>query len=303
MKGSVVTIGTFDGVHRGHREILRACAAHARRLELPSVAVTFQIPPRLFFIPTAAPSLLTGVEEKRELILDCGIDRVCVLHFGRGLARLSAGEFFERVLVKRFRARRIVVGYNFGFGRNREGDVRFLEAAGRRRGVGVTVIGPLCAGRVPVSSGRIRDCLRSGGLEEANRLLGRPYSITGRVVRGSGLGRRLGFPTANLSVPAERILVPGVFAVRAAVGTGAKRGLPGVCNVGWQPTVPGRDRDRPPRAEVHLLGFRGGLYGRTLRVDFIRKLRDEKTFADMDSLKEQMARDAKRARLYIRSKN
>jgi riboflavin kinase/FMN adenylyltransferase len=292
--GSVVTMGTFDGVHRGHQAILRKTVRLARRLRVPAVAVTFARPPRLFFKPQAGPSLLTLLPEKIALLNRFGVYRVEALTFDRRLARLDAGSFFERFFLRRFRAKAIVVGYNFAFGRGREGDTSFLKRRGAAEGIAVRVVQPVRSGPEPVSSGRVRDRLRAGDLSKANVKLGYPYFIHGRVKRGAGLGRKLGYPTANLEIDREKLVPPGVFAVRVALPVGARRG--GMCNVGVRPTVGGRRLV----TEVHLFGFRGVLTGRVLRVEFIKKLRSERKFASLARLAAQLRRDAAAARRALR---
>jgi riboflavin kinase / FMN adenylyltransferase len=292
--GAVVGMGTFDGVHRGHRAVLRRTAELAARHRLPSIAVTFARPPRLYFFPEKGPSLLTLLPEKIRLLKECGIDRVAVLPFGRAMAGLSAKDFFRRFFLERFRAKEIVVGYNFGFGRSRSGDTRFLEAEGRRHGVGIHVIPPVCLQEVPVSSGQIRGHLLAGDLARANRKLGYPYSLTGRVVRGQGVGKKLGFPTANLKIAPTKIVPPGVFAVRVTPPSGKTKF--GLCNAGTRPTLRGRGEFS---VEVHVLDFRGSLAGSVLRVEFLKKLRQEKKFSSLEALSAQIARDERAARRFF----
>jgi riboflavin kinase/FMN adenylyltransferase len=300
MKPSVLTIGTFDGVHRGHQALLRKVSGRARRRNAVSAALTFERPPRLFFSPSAEPSLLTTPSEKKRAMESYGIGRVVFFPFVPSFMKMSPEVFFERVLVRRFRSAEIFVGYDFRFGRGREGTAETLKALGRARGVAVTVVGPVRSGGHPVSSGRIRNLLKDGALTQANRLLGRPYSASGRVVRGRGLGRKLGFPTANLALPADKIVPLGVFAVRAGIEGKKGKKFGGVCNVGFRPTVDGR-RPARPLTEVHLFGCSDDLYGRTLTVEFVRKLRGEKSFPSVERLKAQIRRDALRARSVLRS--
>jgi riboflavin kinase / FMN adenylyltransferase len=295
-RGSVVAVGTFDGVHRGHQAILRRAARLARRHRLQSVALTFARPPRLFFSPQPGPQLLTLPSEKARILKDLGMDRVEILRFDQRLARLSAADFFQRFLIRRFRARHIVVGYNFLFGRGREGDTAFLREAGKKIGVRVHVVAPVGLQGAPVSSGQIRRHLAEGDLVLARRKLARPYEATGRVKTGQGLGRRLGFPTANVELPPEKIVPPGVFAVRVTLPDGRQR--PGLCNVGVRPTL----REKRPRrtVEVHILDFSGDLRGKVVRVEFLIKLREEKKFGSLAALARQLQKDAARARRRLR---
>lgn len=294
MNGSVLTLGTFDGVHRGHREIFRSVLRRARLLRLLPAALTFTVPPRLFFFPSPEASLLTSVAEKKELLKECGIERIWVLKFDSRLAHMSAEAFFRKYIAGLARAREVIVGYNFGFGKNREGDARFLEEAGRRFGIGVRILPPVVAGAVPVSSGRIREALREGALERANALLGAPYAVTGRVVRGRKLGQKLGFPTANLETVPEKIVPVGVFAVQAVL-PGGRRVLGGMANSGFRPTVDGVGSKRHS-LEVHIFGFSGNLYGKTLKIRLVRKLRDEKAFGSLADLTRQLDNDRVRAK-------
>ena len=292
---SVLTIGTFDGVHLGHRKISEKVVQLAKKTKTVPAAITFDIPPRLFFFPSAEPCLLTSVTEKMLLLKKYGIKKAAVLKFNRKLSRISADDFFKNFVVRKCGARAIVVGANFAFGRNRQGDARFLEKCARKHSIPVIVVPPLCSGNVPVSSGRIREVLRAGRVEESRRLLGYPYSISGKVVRGLDLGKKIGFPTANLAVPPQKILPPGVFAVRASIsGESSKpRTFGGMCNIGFKPTV--LRGNRKMTAEVHLFRFAGGLYGKTLKVEFFRKLREEKVFQNLAELRDQLERDKVRA--------
>lgn len=291
MNGSVLTLGTFDGVHRGHREIFRSVARRARLLCLTPAALTFTVPPRLFFFPSPEASLLTTVAEKKELFKECGIERIWVLKFDSRLAHMSAEAFFSKYVAGICKAREVIVGYNFVFGKNREGDARFLEEAGRRFGIGVKILPPIVAGAVPVSSGRIREALRDGDLERANAFLGSPYAVTGRVVIGRKLGQKLGFPTANLETVPEKIIPPGVFAVQAVL-PGGRMVLGGMANSGFRPTVAG---PKKKSLEVHIFGFSGNLYGKTLKIRLVRKLRDEKAFGSLADLARQLEKDRARA--------
>jgi riboflavin kinase/FMN adenylyltransferase len=293
-RGAVVTIGTFDGVHRGHQTILRRAAGMARRMGIPALAVTFHQPPRLFFFPSDGPVLITLLSEKADLLRSYGIDRMEALRFGKDLAALSADAFFDRYLLARFGARALVVGYNFGFGRGRQGDTRFLERRGAEAGIPVVVVPPVCDRGVPVSSGRVREHLFHGDLAAARRLTGHAHSVSGRVVRGDGLGRRLGFPTANLRVDPAKIVPPGVFAARAVLPDGRVRRA--MCNVGTRPTVRGAGGER--RVEAHLLDFSGDLRGMSLRLEFAARLREEKAFDGLPALVRQLGRDKARLRRF-----
>jgi riboflavin kinase / FMN adenylyltransferase len=292
-------MGTFDGVHRGHRVILRKAVALARRRGLRSVVVTFDRPPRLYFRPRPEPTLLTTPAEKAELLRALGVDEVRSLRFGPMIANMAPGRFFDVYFRKALRARAILVGYDFGFGKGRSGDTAFLARKGSESGIDVAVVSPVRFGGTVVSSGRIRDDVAAGNLARANARLGYRYCASGRVVRGLGLGRGLGYPTANVRYPRSKFVPPGVFAVRVTLPGGKVR--PGMCNVGTRPTVSRRQGQsrflgEGVSLEAHVFGHRGSLLGRTLTIEFVRRLRAERKFASLDALKARLARDARAAR-------
>jgi len=295
-RGTVVTIGTFDGVHRGHQHILRRTVARARALHLTPVALTFHRPPRLHFFHEPLPHLITLLPEKIQLLRHFGMQRVIPLRFSQTLANMSPERFFKGYVLDRLNARELVVGYNFGFGKNRSGDTRLLERLSKVHHIVVRVVSPRCARDVPISSGEIRAFLSAGRLREARRLLGYDYFIHGQVVRGRGLGRQFGFPTANLKIDSTKILPPGVYAVRCWIGVRPGEDMSGssyegMCNIGTKPTVE-KGRPHPPvTVEVHLLRYRGDLTGSWMRVEFRRYLRPEKPFASVAELIEQLKRD------------
>lgn len=294
MTGSVLTLGTFDGVHRGHRKLFNDVVKRARLLGLTPAAITFTVPPRLFFFPSPEASLLTTIDEKKQLLKECGIEKIYVLKFDARLARMSAKTFFGKYIAGLGFAREVIVGYNFGFGKNREGDTRFLETAGRKAGIGVKILPPIVAGAVPVSSGRIREALKQGSLEQANSLLGAPYSVTGRVMKGRNLGQKLGFPTANLETARDKIVPLGVFAVKAEI-EGERKTWDGMANSGFRPTIEG-GISKKLFLEVHLFDFSGNLYGKTLKIRLLHKLRNEKVFDSLAELTHQLKKDRCRAK-------
>ncbi|MFA6092835.1 MAG: riboflavin biosynthesis protein RibF [Elusimicrobiota bacterium] len=287
---NLVTLGTFDGLHRGHRRVLKALRAQARRLGLRTLAVVFDVPPRSVLQGVAA-QLLSTPEERERLLRAAGVESVRILRFSGGLARTSHQRFFSDFLIKRCRAAGILVGPDFAFGRGRRGDVHWLREACREKGLHFSTPPLLTArgGREKVSSSHIRTLLSHGRVEDAARLLGRPYCVRGRVVRGLGLGARIGLPTANIETDARRVLPRGVYAVRAKVG---RRLLPAVCNVGVQPTLGGEGR---LTVEVHIPRFSGPLYGRILEIRFERFLRGERRFPSLRALVRSIRLDVSQA--------
>jgi len=294
MGPSVVTLGTFDGVHRGHQALLAEAKRQALPLKSPVLAVTFTKPPRDYFKKPLVPSLLTTPQEKEILLTRFGADRVDTLRFGPALASLPPDRFVRDYLVKRWRASTVVVGFNFRFGKGQEGDTPFLERQGCEAGVRVCVVPAVHAGGV-VSSGRIRSFLAEGDLEKAQELLGHSYGAMGPVVRGRQMGRRLGYPTANIFVPDEKILPTGVFFVRVLLSSGWERF--GLCNVGKNPTVSSLTPQRS--LEVHVLDFVGDLVGQTISLEFLKKIRDEKKFKSLDLLKRQLREDERVGRGFV----
>lgn len=286
----LVTIGTFDGVHRGHRKLLAWVRSRARRQGLKTRVVFFVAPPRFHFKPSLRVPLLTSGRDRRRLLKDLGIDRVEVLRFGPRWAEMPHTAFFERYIVSRWRAAGLLVGRDFAFGKGRLGDLAFLRQACRARGLELDVLPLVRAGRRKISSTRIRGLLAKGDVRAAARLLGHPFSVTGKVVHGRHLGRKLGFPTANVHVPLEVTAPPGVYEVRVQGGPIAEP-RPAVCNVGVRPTVDGEPRRH---VEVHVPRWSGRLYGRTLTVEFVRRLRGERKFPSLDALKRQVQRDIAR---------
>jgi riboflavin kinase/FMN adenylyltransferase len=287
--GGAVTVGNFDGVHRGHQALVAAAKRWADRLGGPTVAVTFDPPPVALLNPPALREPLSTVADRAELLAAAGADRVVVLRTDPGLLALSAEAFFEDVMARQLRAAAVVEGYNFRFGRGRLGDTAALAELCRAAGVGFEELPPLVIGDGPVSSSRVRAAVEAGDVATAADLLGRPYRIAGEVGSGARRGRTIGFPTANLDrVPT---LVPGVgvYAVRAVVDG---REWPAAANIGPNPTFGESAR----KIEVHLIDFAGDLYGRPLAVEFVARLRDTRPFAGVEALKEQLRQDVAAAK-------
>ena len=288
--GRAVAIGNFDGLHLGHQSILADLRARGRESRLPTAVLCFEPQPKEYFAPGAAPARLMRLRDKAKGIAQAGVDELRVLRFDEALARLEADDFIERVLVGALRARQLVVGQGFRFGRGRGGDVATLRRAGDARGFAVTALPALQLGGRAVSSTRVREAIAAGRLDEARELLGRDYRISGRVIAGQRLGRTLGFRTANIRLHRRSSPVAGIFAVRAS-GAGLDR-HPGVASVGTRPTVGGSEW----LLEVHLFDFDRELYRACLDVDFIARLRDEVRFPDLASMTVQMQEDARLAR-------
>jgi len=286
-----LSIGNFDGVHRGHRALLQRVVEAARERGLTAAAMTFEPHPREFFAPEQAPARIANLRDKIEGLRQAGVERVFVQHFNRDFASLSPEQFIERVLIDGCRARVLLVGDDFRFGARRAGDVPLLRSFGERCGFSVEQIAQVQCHGERVSSSRIRAALGAGNLALASELLGHPYSISGRVLHGAKLGRQLGFPTLNLRVAHRRPALNGIYAVLVH-GIGP-RSLPGVASVGLRPTI---DDSGRWLLEVHLFDFSEDVYGRLIRVQFVQKLRDEERFDTVQELAAAIRRDADRAR-------
>lgn len=289
---TALTIGNFDGVHRGHQAILQQLTTQAAGRGLLPAVMTFEPHPREFFSPQTAPTRLTSLREKLELFDEAGIRRIYLCRFNRTLATVPAGDFMQQML-RPLNPGLILVGDDFRFGAQRAGGVAQLRAAGFEVGSLADVM--LDGERV--SSTAVRESLAAGDLVRAQRLLGRPYSISGHVIHGDKVGRQLGYPTANIHMLHERPPLFGIYAVKLR-GLGA-RDLPGVASLGVRPTM---KQDARPLLEVHLFDFDQQIYGRHVRVLFLHKIRDEAKFPDLDTLKQQIAADEQAARDYFKTR-
>jgi riboflavin kinase/FMN adenylyltransferase len=287
--GRAVAIGVFDGLHIGHRAILERASAAARELGGTSLVLTFEPTPKEFFSPATAPPRLTRFRERFEELRRLGIDELFCARFDTVRA-LTPGEFIDELLVEKLGARHVVVGDDFRFGAARSGTVGELAAHGGRRGLAVSVVPPVFFRGERVSSTGIRAALKAGDLETARGMLGRDYSISGRVVRGLGLGRKLGFPTANVNLKRLQVPIDGIFAARVT-GLGGPP-LDGVASVGTRPTIGGGT----PLLEVLIFDFDRDIYGQYITVHFVERLREERHFADLEALKRQMHVDVAAAR-------
>ena len=302
MTGTVATVGTFDGIHRGHQAVLAALVRRAQASAAPSVRVTFETHPLAVVTPSAAPRLLTLPDEKRAQANATGVARVETLAFTPELAQLGPEEFVRDVLLARLGVRALVVGYDHGFGRDRSGDVELARRLAQEHGFALEVVDAVTEGGQPISSSLIRAAVTGGDLATAERGLGRRYSLRAPVTRGAGRGRTIGVPTINLTPPDPRKLLPpdGVYAVwvqvapatdRQEAGDGGGR-YGGMMNQGPRPTFGVHARG----LEIHLFDFRGDLYNRVVTVEWVRRLRDVQTFASRQALVDQIKRDAVAAR-------
>lgn len=294
-KGCVATIGNFDGVHRGHREIIDQVRERARRLRVPAAVVLFEPQPREYFQGWEAPARLMRFREKVDVLDRLGVDLVVCLQFNRRLRELSAGAFIDQVVEAGMRARHLVVGDDFRFGCDRAGDFALLEQVGHRDGFAVEHTRTVEWEGRRVSSSRVRAALEKNDLPMAAGLLGRPYGIRGRVVHGRRLGRQIGAPTANILLGPQRPPLQGVYVVEVRLADGSRRG--GVANIGLRPTVDGTR----PALEVHLFAFTGKLYGQRIEVIFLHPLRDEVRFPDIEALQRQIASDIEQAQSWLRT--
>jgi riboflavin kinase/FMN adenylyltransferase len=291
---TALTIGNFDGVHRGHQAMLARLMERARALGLSACVLTFEPHPLELFAPQTAPTRLTSLREKLELLAAHGIERVHVSRFNRAYASRPPQDFIEHVLLGGLDMRWLLIGDDFRFGARRAGDFALLQEASAKYGFGIEAMHTVAQQGVRVSSSAVRAALLEGRLAEAEALLGRPYSISGRVVHGDKLGRRIGYPTANVQLRHNRPPLSGIYAVRSVDGNGRARY--GAASLGMRPTV---DNSGRAKLEVHLFDFSGELYGEHLRVEFLHKIRDEQKFADLESLQARIARDCEIAKDFL----
>ncbi|OUJ75605.1 bifunctional riboflavin kinase/FAD synthetase [Hymenobacter crusticola] len=299
---AVVTSGTFDGVHVGHQKILRRLLEVAQHDHAPSVVITYWPHPRLVLAPPLSHPqplnlhLLSTLEERITLLEKAGVDYLLVVPFTKEFAQLSSEEYIQQLLIKTVGTRKLVIGYDHRFGKNREGSFEYLSQHADRYGMEVEEIPRADVDEVGVSSSRIRRALESGDVQTANRYLGYPYTLTGIVVRGQQLGRTIGYPTANIVSEEPLKLIPnrGVYAVMATTAAGDT--YQAMLNIGVRPTVGGGLAET---VEAHLLDFDGDLYDQPLTVQFVARLRDEQKFNGLDALQAQLAKDADEARRHL----
>ena len=292
-RGCAATIGSFDGVHLGHKAVLEKLSDEGRARNLPVTLITFEPQPREYFSPGSTPPRLTRFREKLEALQSCSVDRVVCLRFSDALAALTADQFIQQLLIDGLGVKYLVVGDDFRFGKNRKGDKALLQQSAGLHGFQLGTLEDFEMGGQRVSSTRVREALESGDLGTARTLLGRSYSMCGRVAHGDKRGRTIGFPTANIFLHRASVPVSGVFAVEMLGIDDAP--IPGVANVGTRPTVDGS------RAllEVHLFDFARDIYGHHVQVRFVKKLREERKFDSFEHLKQQIQLDSGQARAFF----
>ena len=278
---SVIALGMFDGVHRGHQKVLARAVSRAKQLKVPAIAITFSPHPQELICPERGLKLLTTLSEREALLAEVGIDRVVVIKFDQRLQKLTAEEFIKQYLVARLGVSEVFVGYDYAFGASRTGDIANLKKWAKIFGFKLVVVPPVKCGNKPVKSSVIRELIAAGKFNQAIKLLGHPYQITGKVGRGRGVGKGLGFPTANLQVAKDKLIpAHGVYA-------GEVNGEKCAVNIGDQPTF-GLNR---PAVEVHILNLKANLRGKLLQVDLKKRLRAEQQFSDVEKLKSQIRQD------------
>jgi len=291
---NAVTIGNFDGIHLGHQAMLARLTSRATSVGAQPAVLTFEPHPREIFTPDSAPTRLTSLREKLEIMRALGVAHVHVCRFSKPFAALSADDFVRQILVRGLNARYVLVGDDFRFGAKRAGDFALLEQLGKKYGFEAEALHTVEAAGQRASSTAVREALAAGDMAMAAQLLGRPYSISGRVVGGDQLGRKIGYPTANIQLKHNKPPVKGIFAVRVQ---GLKQpDWPGVASLGTRPTV---HADGRPTLEVHLFNFDQSIYRQHLRIEFLHRLRDEAKFPDLESLIAQIDLDAQQARTLL----
>ncbi len=289
LKGCVVALGTFDGVHRGHQKVIKSAVAFAKKIKAASLAITFDPHPQQLIVPNRGLKLITTLPEREELFCELGVDGVVVIRFSKKHQQLSCRAFVKKYLVDKLGVKRVFVGFDYAFGKGRKGDVFELKKLGREFGFEVGVIQPVSCQKHVIKSRIIREFISQGRFAQAIRFLGHPYVVTGKVVKGSGRGKGLGFPTANLKVDKNKLIpAQGVY-----FGLVGKRKC--VVNIGARPTFGAGQTV----VEVHILNFKQNIRGKKLKLDLLKRLRDEKQFSDVKKLKKQIHKDINQARLLL----
>lgn len=297
----IATLGVFDGVHLGHKKILKEVVKSAKKNNGESLAITFNFNPEKIISPDNSPQHLLTSCEKIKLIKQAGIDNVVVINFTSSFSKISAFDFVQKFLVQKFLVNEVIVGDNFRFGKDKKGNVALLKKIGKKIWVKVKVVQPVKFKGKVISSTRIRKALQNGNIEFANKMLGRNYKMDGIITKGTGIGRKIGFPTANIKSLHEAIPSKGVYAVRVFI---KKRVYSGMCNIGTRPTFMEIERDCPNffvrkngtvpiGIEVHIFDFNKNIYASKIKIEFLKRIRDEKKFHNTDELINQLRRDEK----------
>ncbi len=286
-KNAVITIGTFDGVHKGHQKIIAQLIDEAKKIDGETVIITFYPHPRQVINPDSKIEFLNDIKEKATLLEAAGVDNLVVINFNESFANLSAEEYINEFLIKTFNPRKIVIGYDHRFGKGRTGDYTLLEQAGAKNGFEVIELSAQLLNQITISSTKIRNALYEGNISLANNLLGYTFSFSGKVVEGNKLGRTIGFPTANIQLDSEEKIIPinGVYAVQVIVNQSFYNGM---MNIGFRPTVDGKKRT----IEVNIFDFDQDIYGESIVVKLLHYIRSEVKFNGIDALKEQLNKDS-----------
>ncbi|XCF05893.1 bifunctional riboflavin kinase/FAD synthetase [Tamlana crocina] len=297
-EGAVVTIGTFDGVHIGHQKIIKRLIKTGEEFGLKSVILTFFPHPRMVLQKDSNIKLINTIEERHRILNDLGLDYLLIKEFTQEFSRLSAEDFVKQILVDKLHARRVIIGYDHRFGRNRNADINDLKQFGETYGFEVEEISAQDIDDVSVSSTKIRTALQEGDIAKANAYLGYPFMLTGVVAKGKGLGRQLNFPTANIQIPEDYKLIPkqGAYIVSSKINN---KTVFGMMNIGTNPTVNGSQQT----IEVHFFDFDADIYGETIQVDLLQRIRDEQRFESVEALKAQLSLDKQTALHFISNQN
>ncbi|PMP97407.1 MAG: riboflavin biosynthesis protein RibF [Thermodesulfobacterium geofontis] len=284
---TVITIGSFDGIHLGHKALFEETKNLAYLLNIKPAIVSFDPHPRMVLFPESNLKLLTTLEEKLYLLSKLEIENLILIPFTKAFSELSHDLFVQEYIVDKLKAKGIIVGFNFRFGKNRRGDIDYLNKIAQKYNFIVKAIPPVTLNNIIISSSKIRNFIEMGQIEEANKLLGRPYFIMGKVIKGKGRGKNLGFPTANIEVSPIKLLPPaGVYAVWVTLNN---EKLKGALNIGKRPTF----EEKEISVEVHIFNFNKNIYGETLKIELIKRIREEKKFSSADELKDQIKKDCK----------
>lgn len=289
---SIVTVGVFDGLHIGHQAVIHHLLTQSEKFNLASVVLTFDPPPLAFLAPEKCPPALTTLPKKIEILERLGVDAVIFARFDSYLQQMSPDTFVQQVLLQRLHARRVIIGYDWQFGKGRSGNAAALKQLGKQYQFGVMIVGPIQLHGVPVHSTRVREAIASSNLDIVSELLGRQYSITGEIVRGEGRGRQIGFPTANIDAGNQMLPPSGVYAIQAKL-EGCM--FDGVTNMGTRPTFDGEKF----QIETHLFDFEKIVYGKKIEIFFIEKIRDERKFSNPETLIDQIKQDVVQAKAIL----